>query len=139
LGPCILEIEQYINRCLDDHPTKKETYKELTELDAIIFNEENFCWVCKVFIDRPPKELPEDNRKLFIDSIRGKRDGLKIMHQKSSLGLPYFWRVPDGSAHIFFYFVTRRTGGTVLTWTALHLQREKASRVPHFCSNISTM
>ena len=43
LGLCILEIEQYVtNRCLSNHLVKKETYKELTELEAVVLNEKNF-------------------------------------------------------------------------------------------------
>ena len=38
----ILEIEQHINRCLSNHLVKKETYKELTELEAVVLNEKNF-------------------------------------------------------------------------------------------------
>ena len=94
LGPCILEIEQYINRCLNDHLDKKETYKELTELEAVILNENNFRWVCETFIDKPPKVLSEEDRKFFIDSIHGERDGLKRMHPKDCLGIPYFYAMP---------------------------------------------
>lgn len=63
LGPCMLEIEQCINMCLDDHINKKETHMEFTGLDAVILNEDNFHWVCKVFTVKPPKELPEDNHQ----------------------------------------------------------------------------
>ena len=42
LGLHILEIEQHINRCLSNHLVKKETYKELTELEAVVLNEKNF-------------------------------------------------------------------------------------------------
>ena len=42
LGLCILEIEQYIIRCLSNHLVKKETYKELIELEAVVLNEKNF-------------------------------------------------------------------------------------------------
>ena len=94
LGPCILELEQYINRCLSDHLDKKATYQELSELDAVILNENNFRWICGTFIDKPPKVLSEEDRKFFIDSIHGKRDGLKRMHPKESLGIPYFYAMP---------------------------------------------
>ena len=90
LGLCILEIEQYIKRCLSNHLVRKETYKEPTELEAAVLNENNFRWVCKVFNDKPQKAFSEEDPEFFIDSIHGKIDGFKRMHPKDSLCIPSF-------------------------------------------------
>ena len=90
LGLCILEIEQYIKRCLSNHLVRKETNKEPTELVAAVLNENNFRWVCKVFNDKPQKAFSEEDPEFFIDSIHGKIDGFKRMHPKDSLCIPSF-------------------------------------------------
>ena len=51
LGPAIMEINYYIQRCLTDHLNQTNTYKELSEMDTRILNEENFCFICTHFID----------------------------------------------------------------------------------------
>ena len=94
LGPCIIELEQYINKCMTVHLNATGTYKELIEMDARIMNEENFRWVCKEFIDNRKSKLTKQDRKFFIESIHGKRDGLNRMHPDEKLDLPYFYAMP---------------------------------------------
>ena len=38
LGPAIMKIDYYIQRCLTDHLKQTNTYKELSEMDAHILN-----------------------------------------------------------------------------------------------------
>jgi hypothetical protein len=94
LGPCIIELDQYINKCLTIHLNATNTYKELIEMDARIINEENFRWVCAEFIDNRKSKLEKQDRKFFIESIHGRRDGLRRMHPDINLGLPYFYAMP---------------------------------------------
>ena len=42
LGPAIMEIDYYIQRCLTDHIEQTNTYKELSEIDARILNRDKF-------------------------------------------------------------------------------------------------
>ena len=51
LGQAIMEIDYHIQRCLTDHLNQTNTYKELSEMDARILNEEKFCFICTHFID----------------------------------------------------------------------------------------
>ena len=90
MGLHILEIEQHINRCLSNHLVKKETYKELTELEAVVLNEKNFRWVCKVFNNKLQEAFSEEDHEFFIELIHGKVDGFKRMHPKDSLCIPSF-------------------------------------------------
>jgi hypothetical protein len=97
LGPCIMEIEQYINRCLTDHLNITDTYKELPEIEARIINEENFRWVCKHFIDDPKANLTKQARTFFILELFGGktfRDGYGKAYKLSRIGLPYFYILP---------------------------------------------
>ena len=73
-----------------NHLVKKETYKELTELEAVVLNEKNFRQVCKVFNDKPQEAFSEEDHEFFIESIHGKVDGFKRMHPKDSLYIPSF-------------------------------------------------
>ena len=90
LGLCILEIEQCTNRCLSNHLVRKETYKELTELEAVVLNEKNFRWVCKVFNNKLQEAFSEEDNDFFIELIHGKLDGFKRMHPNDSLCIPSF-------------------------------------------------
>ena len=66
LGPAIMEIDYYIQRSLTDHLDKTHTYKELSEMDAQILNEENFRFICTHFIDDSKATLTNQARTFFI-------------------------------------------------------------------------
>ena len=60
LGPATIEIEYYIQRCLTDHLDQTNTYKELSEMEARILNEENYCFICTHFIDNSKATIPNE-------------------------------------------------------------------------------
>jgi hypothetical protein len=97
LGPCIIEIEQYINRCLKDHLNNNDTYKELREIEARIINEDNFRWLCKYFIDDLKANLTKQARTFFILELFGGemfRDAHGKAYKLAKIGLPYFYILP---------------------------------------------
>jgi hypothetical protein len=94
LGPCIIEIDKYINKCLDDHLNKANTYKELQELDARLLNEENYRFLCKHFIDDKQATLTDQARAFFENELLGFRDGKGIVYKKQSITFPYFYAMP---------------------------------------------
>jgi hypothetical protein len=94
LGPCIIEIDRYINLCLDDHLNKTDTYKELIELDARLLNEENYRFLCKHFIDDKDATLTDQARLFFKKELLGFRDGNGIVYKKQDITFPYFYALP---------------------------------------------
>jgi hypothetical protein len=94
LGPCIIEIDRYINLCLDDHLNKADTYKELFELDARLLNEENYRFLCKHFIDDKNATLTDQAKSFFRKELLGFRDGKGIVYKKQNITFPYFYALP---------------------------------------------
>jgi hypothetical protein len=94
LGPAILEIDQYIDRALNDHLDHPETYRELVEEEALLLNEANFRWICHEFIDFPPEELSKKDRKYFFKTLCGLKDTDGITLLKEKIQLPYFHILP---------------------------------------------
>jgi hypothetical protein len=94
LGPCIIEIVRYINKCFDDHLNKINTYKELHELDVRLLNEENYRFLCKHFIDNKHATLTDQAKTFFKKELLGFRDGRGIIHKKQSITFPYFYAMP---------------------------------------------
>ena len=74
LGPAIMKIDYYIQRCLTDHLDQTHTYKELSEMDARILNEENFRFICTHFIDNSKATLTNQARIFFIRECLGFKD-----------------------------------------------------------------
>ena len=79
LGPCILDIELYISRCLGDHLGNTDIYEEVSPIDAMLIQENNFRWICEHFIDTA-NEIPESDRKFFKETLVGNRDVLDKQH-----------------------------------------------------------
>jgi hypothetical protein len=94
LGPCIIEIQHYINRCLTDHLNNTDTYKELPELEARILNDMNFRFVCEHFIDDKSATLTEQAKAFFRNEILGMRDGQGIQYKQINITFPYFYAMP---------------------------------------------
>ena len=94
LGPCIIEIDRYINKCLDDHLNKTDTYQELLEIDARLLNEENYRFLCKHFIDDKHATLTDQAKTFFKNELLGFRDGKGIVYKKQSITFPYFYAMP---------------------------------------------
>jgi hypothetical protein len=94
LGPCIIEIKEYINRCLTDHLNNSDTYKELPELEARLINDQNFRFICKHFIDNKIATLTEQAKSFFKNEILGMRDGQGIQYKLINITFPYFYAMP---------------------------------------------
>ena len=93
LGPCIMDIELYITRCLKDHLNKADTYEEVTEMDALLIQEDNFRWICKRFIDTT-NEISDFDRKFFKETLIGERDATNRQHLKERISFAYFYAMP---------------------------------------------
>ena len=93
LGPCIMDIELYITRCLKDHLNKSDTYEEVTEMDALLIQEDNFRWICKRFIDTT-NEISDFDRKFFKETLIGERDATNRQHLKERISFAYFYAMP---------------------------------------------
>ena len=94
LGPCIIEIKQYINRCLTDHLNNAATYKELPELEARLINDNNFRFICEHFIDNRKATISKQAKAFFQNEILGMRDGQGIQYKLTSITFPYFYAMP---------------------------------------------
>jgi hypothetical protein len=94
LGPCIIEIKQYINRCLINHLSNDATYKELPDLEARILNDENYRFICEHFIDDKTATLTTQAKAFFRNEILGMRDGQGIQYKLINITFPYFYAMP---------------------------------------------
>ena len=117
LGPCILDIEFYISRCLGDHLDNTDIYEEVSPIDAMLIQENNFRWICEHFIDTA-NEIPILDRKSFKETLVGDRDGWFLStiskrffcyffkHVNDVFNVPLgIWRVPQGN-HLQFEIVS---------------------------------
>jgi hypothetical protein len=94
LGPCIIEIDRYIKKYLEDHLNKTITYKELHELDARLLNEENYRFLCKHFIDDKHTTLTDQAKTFFKNELLGFRNGNVIVYKMQRITYPYFYAMP---------------------------------------------
>ena len=97
LGPCVMELKQYVNRSLTDHLHNSDTYEELSEIGARIVNEENFRWLCKHFIDDSKATITKQARTFFNLELFGSnmpRDANGKAYKLAHIGLPYFYILP---------------------------------------------
>ena len=95
LGPAIMEIDYQIQRCLTDHLDQTNTYKELSEMDARISNEEKFCFICTHFIDNSNATITNQAHTFFIREclrIKDKTNG--VTWKKRSVTFPYIYMMP---------------------------------------------
>ena len=93
LGPCILDIELYINRCLGDHLNNTDIYEEVSPIDAMIIQKNNFRWICEHFIDTA-NEIPKLDRTFFKETLVGDRNVLNKQHLRNTIEFAYFCAMP---------------------------------------------
>ena len=93
LGSCIMDIELRITRCLNDHLNKADTYEEVTEMDAILIQEDNFRWICEWFIDTT-NEISDFDREFFKETLMGEQDATNRPHLKERILFAYFYVMP---------------------------------------------
>ena len=93
LGPCILDIELYISRCLGDHLDNTDIYEKVSTIDAMLIQENNFRWICAHFIDTA-NEIPVSDRKFFRETLVGDRDVLNKQHLRNTIEFAYFYAMP---------------------------------------------
>ena len=90
-----MEIDYYIQRCLTDHLDQTNTYKELSEMDAHILNEENFRFICTHFIDNSKATLTNQACTFFIRECLGFKDATTgITWKHRDVTFPYFYMMP---------------------------------------------
>ena len=134
LGPCIMEIEYYIERCLTDHLLNTANYRKISKGEATAINVANFEWICNHFIDATPSTdtFTKLERDYFFDVLCGDRDGLGYVHIKKSLQLPYFYALPKVHKEPFQTRPVVSGVSSILNplskWTDAQLQR-----VVHLC------
>ena len=95
LGPAIMEINYYIQRCLTDHLDQTNTYKELSEMGQCILNEEKFCFICAHFIDDSKGTITNQACTFFLRECLSFKDETNgVTWKKSSVTFPYFYMMP---------------------------------------------
>ena len=66
LGPAIMEIDYYIHRCLANYLDDKNTYKELSEMEAQLINHENFL----LYVNTSSTTRKHPSRSKYLDSLQ---------------------------------------------------------------------
>ena len=93
LGPCILDIKLYSNRCLGDHLNNKDVYEEVSPTDTLIIQEKSFRWICEHFTDTS-NVISKSDRKFFKETLVGDRDAMNIQHLQKIIEFAYFYTIP---------------------------------------------
>ena len=93
LGPCIMEMNLMIRRCLQDHLLDTTSYTECNELQAHARNEANFRTIVRTMVD-DRHNLDKTTIKYFNRSLCTNRAGTGQVQIPSHLHLPYFYIAP---------------------------------------------